>query len=170
MVPIQSYYPVAILPHLRTPRACPPKNIRQKEQFYCWHHCPEDPERSSERFSHKSKRSFRWRTFSSPPGTHLQGSQTDSDKTREAAMSDQDRIFKIHKPVIISHHRLFVLRNRSELWKECFIGDVLMKITLILPSCCSPQERSLRVWGSDVRSEWGLQDKQDCHEVTSASV
>ena len=62
----------------------------------------------SERFLHKSKRSFRWGIFSSMHGTRLLESQTDSDKT--------------YKPVMISHRRPFVLRKRSKLQKEYFIG------------------------------------------------
>ena len=54
------------------------------------------------------------------------------------------------------HHRPFVMRKRSEFWKECLTDDVLKKTALILPSCCSPQERSLWVRGNDVRSEWRL--------------
>ena len=42
-------------------------------------------------------------------------------------MSDQDGTFKTHKPVMISHHRPFVLRKRSELWKEWFIGNIPTK-------------------------------------------
>jgi len=42
-------------------------------------------------------------------------------------MSGQDGNSKSHKPVMISHHRPFVLKKRSELWKECFIGDVPTK-------------------------------------------
>ena len=81
----------------------------------------------------------------------------------------RDGTSKTHKPVIISHHWLFVLRKRSELWKECFIGDVLMITPLILPSCCSPQEESPSA-RQGVQSEWRLQNKQDRQGVASSPV
>ena len=131
-------------PHIQTLRTHPPVNIRQKEESHCSYHCPENLERSSERFSHKSKISFRWITFSSPPETRRRGSQMDSGKT--------------YKSVMISHHRPFILRKRSKLWKECFISDIPTN-TPKLPSDCSLQEKSLQAPGSGVRSEWRLQDK-----------
>ena len=65
---------------------------------------------SSEKSLHKSKRSFEWRIFSSSCGTHLLGSQTDSDKT--------------YDPVMTSQHWSIILMKRSDLQKkECFLGD-----------------------------------------------
>jgi len=59
------------------------------------------PGRSSERFFHKSKRSFGWRIFSLSLGKHLLGSRMNSDKA--------------YKLVMIPHHRPFILRKRLEL-------------------------------------------------------
>jgi len=74
--------------HLRTMKTCPMENIHWKAQSHCSHHCPKDPRRSSEKFLHKNKRFFRW-TFSLPRNAS-QGTQTDYDKTCEAAMSNKD--------------------------------------------------------------------------------
>ena len=91
----------------------------------------------SEKFLHKNERSFRWRTFSSPPKTCLLGSQKGSNKTC--------------KPVMVSHHRPFILRKRSELQKkECFI-DNNPRNTPILPSCFSLWGQSLQAWSSSPR-------------------
>ena len=83
-----------VCPHLWTQKACLTENIRQKTQSHCSHHCLEDLGRRSKKFFHKNKRCFRWMA-ASLLGTRLQGSQTDSGKTREATMADHDGTSKI---------------------------------------------------------------------------
>jgi len=65
---------------------------------------------------------------------------------------------------------LFWGRGQGSGRKECLIDDVLTNSPLILPSCSLSQKESLQAWGSGVRSEWRLQDKQDFLWVTSSSV
>jgi len=84
---------------------------------------------SSEKSLHKSKRSFEWRIFSSSCGTHLLGSQTDSDKT--------------YDPVMTSQHWSIILMKRSDLQKSASSATT-QGITPIHSSCYSPWGESLQ--------------------------
>ena len=93
------------------------------------------------------KRSFRWRIFSSPPRTPDRSLQASDDITPPA----------------------FWGWGQSSRRRSASLSTSQTK-HIILPSCCSPQGKNLRVQSNSFRPEWRLQDIKDGDGIRSTYV